>query len=97
MTGKEHTIFKSYCFLTSEEEKSWREDVANWMNECTCKDDGTDYTADDYEVGERFIEDIWDMYECEKANLNKTLPNKVLAYGSVGTWRGTHHWVELMK
>ena len=88
MKLKEHTIFKSYLFLTSEEEKAWKKDIAEWMNECTCKDDGTDYTEDDYEVTERFYEDINDMYDCEKANLNKTLPNNIIAFGSVGRWNG---------
>ena len=88
MKLKEHTIFKSYLFLTLEEEKAWKEDVANWMNECTEKDDGTDYTTDDYEVTERFYEDIWDMYDCEKANLHKTLPNNIIAIGTVGRWNG---------
>lgn len=85
---KEHTIFKSYLFLTSEEEKAWKKDICEWMNECTCKDDGTDYTTDDYEVTERFYEDINDMYDCEKANLNKTLPNNIIAIGTVGRWNG---------
>ena len=86
---KERTIFKSYLFLTSEEERAWKEDVCNWMNECSCKDDGTDYTVDDYEVQERFYEDIWDMYDIEKANLDKTLPNNIIAIGTVGRWNGT--------
>ena len=88
MKLKEHSIFKSYLFLTLEEEKAWKEDVANWMNEVTEKDDGTDYTIDDYEVAERFYEDIWDMYDCEKANLHKTLPNNIIAIGTVGRWNG---------
>ena len=88
MKLKERDIFKSYLFLTAEEEKAWKEDIANWMNECTCKDDGTDYTIDDYEVTERFQEDIWDNYDCEKANLHKILPNNIIAIGSVGRWNG---------
>ena len=79
MTGKEHTIFKSYLFLTNEEEQAWKKDIAMWMNDCT---------EDDYEVTQRFYEDIWDIYDCEKANLNKTLPNNIVAFGTVGTWRG---------
>ena len=89
MTGKEHTIFKSYLFLTLEEEQTWKKDIAMWMNDCTEKEDGTDYTEDDYEVTERFYEDIWDMYDCEKANLHKTLPNNIIAIGTVGRWNGT--------
>ena len=89
MKLKEHDIFKSNLFLTLEEEKAWKEDIANCMNECTCKDDGTDYTIDDYEVTERFYEDVWEMYDCEKANLDKKLPNNIIAIGSVGRWNGT--------
>ena len=93
---KERTIFKSYLFLTSEEEKAWREDIAGYMNECTCKDDGTDYTIDDYEVTERFYEDVWDMYDCERANLDKTLPNDIIALGSVGKWNGKFNGGKIM-
>lgn len=88
MTGKEHTIFKSTLFLTLEEENDWKKDIAMWMNDCTCKDDGTEYTEDDYEVTERFYEDVWDMYDCEKANLNKSLPNNIIALADVGRWNG---------
>lgn len=88
MKLKEHSIFKSYLFLTAEEEKAWKEDIANWLNDITEKDDGTDYTADDYEVTERFYDDIWDMYDCEKANLNKTLPNDIIAIADIGLWDG---------
>ena len=85
---KEKTIFKSYLFLTNEEEKAWKEDIANWLNESTCKDDGTDYKADDQEVWDRFQDDIWDMYDCERANLDMTLPNNIIAFGTVGRWNG---------
>ena len=88
MTGKEHTIFKSYHFYTLEEEKQYREDIANWMNECTCKDDGSDYNTDDYSVFDRMLEDIWECYDIEKANLNKELPNNIIAIGKVGRWDG---------
>lgn len=94
---KERTIFKSYLFLTSEEEQAWKQDIANYMNECTCKDDGTDYTADDYEVQERFYEDIWDMYDCERANLDKALPNNIIAFGSVGRWNGNFNGGKVMS
>jgi len=86
---KERTIFKSYLFLTAEEENAWKKDVCEWMNECTCKDDGTDYTTDDYEVTERFHEDIWDMYDMERDNLHKLLPNNIIAIGTIGRWNGT--------
>ena len=94
---KEHNIFKSYLFLTSEEEKAWKKDIAMWMNDCTEKDDGTEYTEDDYEVQERFYDDIWDVYDCEKANLNKTLPNNIIAFGTVGLWNGRRNAGKVMS
>lgn len=97
MTLKEHTIFKSHLFLTLEEENAWKEDIAMWMNDCTCKDDGSEYTKDDDEVQERFNEDVWDMYDCEKANLDKELPNKVIAIADIGRWDGRHHGGLILK
>ena len=85
------TIFKSLLYLTAEEENSWKKDIAEWLNECTCKEDGTDYTAEDYEVQDRFYEDIWDMYDCEKSNLHKELPNNIIAIADVGKWNGRFH------
>ena len=64
-------------------------------NECTCKDDGTDYTVDDDEVQERFYDDVYDMYDCEKSNLDCTLPNNIIAFGSVGRWNGTFNGARL--
>lgn len=96
MVLKEKSIFKSYLFLTAEEEKAWKQDIANWMNECTCKEDGSDYTVDDYEVSERMQEDVWDMYGCEKANLNLDLPNNIIAFGSVGRWNGNFNGGKIM-
>ena len=88
MKLKEHAIFKSYLYLTREEEDNWKKDIAMWMNEVTEKDDGSEYTTDDYEVQERFCEDIWNMYDCEKSNLHKVLPNRIIAFGTVGVWTG---------
>lgn len=85
---KERTIFKSYNFLTAEEEKSWRNDIAEWLNEDIEMEDQEPFTADDYEVTERLYEDINDNYDCERANLNKTLPNNIIAFGIVGRWNG---------
>jgi hypothetical protein len=88
MKLKEHTIFKSYLFLTSEEEKAWKQDIANYLNEDIEMEEQEAYTADSYEVQERFYEDIWDEYDCEKMNLNKLLPNDIIAIGTVGRWNG---------
>lgn len=85
---KERTIFKSYNFLTTEEEKEWRKNIAEWLNEDIEMEDQEPFTADDYEVTERLYEDINDNYDCERANLNKTLPNNIIAFGIVGRWNG---------
>lgn len=29
------------------------------------------------------------MYDCERTNLDYTLPNNIIAFGSVGRWNGT--------
>jgi hypothetical protein len=92
---KERIIFKSYLFLTSEEEKAWKEDIANYMNE-DIEEGEKLWTVDDYEVQERFMEDVWDMYDCEKANLDKTLPNNIIAFGSVGRWNGKFNGGKIM-
>lgn len=93
---KERTIFKSYNFLTAEEEKSWRKDIAEWLNEDIEMEDQEPFTADDYEVTERLYEDINDNYDCERANLNKTLPNNIIAFGSVGRWNGNFNGGKIM-
>ena len=87
MTGKEHTIFKSYLFLTSEEEKDWRKEIAEAMNEYIDEDE-EELTADDYPVFERLQENIGYTYDDEKINLNKTLPNNIIAIADVGKWDG---------
>ena len=88
MKLKEHNIFKSYLFLTSEEEKAWKEDIANYLNEDIEMEEQEAYTADSYEVFERLQEDIAMNYDDEKINLNKTLPNDIIAIGTVGRWNG---------
>ena len=93
---KERTIFKSYLFLTLEEEKAWKEDIANYMNEFIEEGDENIWTADDQEVQNRFYEDIWGMYDCEKINLDKILPNSIIAFGSVGRWNGNFNGGKVM-
>ena len=66
---KTKTIFKSYQFYTLDEEKQYKEDIANYMNEDREEDEKVN--ADDYSVFERMLEDIWDVYDCERVNLNK--------------------------
>ena len=88
MKLKERTIFKSLLFLTSEEENAWKKDICEWMNDCKDEDDEP-YTVDDYKITERFYDDIWNVYDCERVNLNRELPNNVIAIGEVGLWNGT--------
>ena len=90
MAGKEHTIFKSLLFLTLEEENDWKKSIVECLNDCSIRDEEEqEYSIDDYIVTERFYEDIWEDYDCQKANLNKTLPNNIIAIGTVGRWNGT--------
>ena len=84
---KERTIFKSYLFLTLEEEKEWREEIAESMNEYIDEEEFK-VNADDYAVFERLQDDIGYTYDDEKLNLNKTLPNNIIAFGSLGRWNG---------
>ena len=88
---KERTIFKSYLFLTSEEEKDWKKSIIEWLSQEKEERGYTDedLTEDSQVIEDKFYEDIWDMYDCEKMNLNKTLPNNIIAFGSVGRWDGT--------
>ena len=92
MTGKEHTIFKSYLYLTREEENDWRKSIVEWLKE---DQEERGYTDEDLDidsevVSEYFYRDIWDIYDCEKTNLDKVLPNNIVAFGTVGVWTGNH-------
>ena len=92
---KERTIFKSYLFLTLEEEKEWREEIAESMNEYIDEEEFK-VNADDYAVFERLQDDIGYTYDDEKLNLNKTLPNNIIAFGSVGRWNGNFNGGKIM-
>lgn len=89
---KEKTIFKSYLFLTSEEERTWKKSIIEWLSQEKEERGYTDndLTEDSQVIEDKFYEDIWDMYDCEKLNLNKTLPNNIIALGEVGVWTGQH-------
>ena len=92
---KERTIFNSYLFLTSEEETGWREEIAESMNEYIDEEEFK-VNADDYAVFERLQDDIGYTYDDEKLNLNKTLPNNIIAFGSVGRWNGNFNGGKIM-
>lgn len=84
---KERTIFESYLFWTSEEEKKQKEDIRQILEEDAI-DSGEVFDISDEMVNERFHEDINMWYDDTKLNLNKILPNNIIAIGEVGTWRG---------
>jgi hypothetical protein len=92
---KERTIFNSYLFLTSEEETAWRKEIAESMNEYIDEEEFK-VNADDYAVFERLQDDIGYTYDDEKLNLNKTLPNNIIAFGSVGRWNGKFNGGKIM-
>jgi transcriptional regulator len=92
---KERTIFKSYLFLTSEEEGKWTEEIAERMNE-DIDEEELKVDADEYAVFERLQEDIECTYDDTKLNLNKTLPNNIIAFGSVGRWNGNFNGGKIM-
>lgn len=83
---KTNTIFKSYQFYTLEEEQEYKKEIAEYMNEDREEDEKV--TSDDYSVFERLQEDIWENYSIEKDNLNKQLPNNIIAIADVGRWDG---------
>ena len=85
----------SYLFLTSEEETGWREEIAESMNEYIDEEEFK-VNADDYAVFERLQDDIGYTYDDEKLNLNKTLPNNIIAFGSVGRWNGNFNGGKIM-
>ena len=92
MALKERTIFKSYSYLTSEEEKDWKKSIIEWLSQEKEERGYTDedLTEDSQVVDRYFHDDIWDAYDCERANLNKVLPNNIIAFGEVGVWTGQH-------
>lgn len=85
---KERTIFKSYLFLTKEEENDMRKYAVEYLNED--REDDEKLNVDDYEVSERVYDDLNMFYDDEQHNLNKLLPNNIIALGEVGVWTGQH-------
>lgn len=85
---KERTIFKSYLFLTTEEEDDMRKYAVEYLNEDREEDEKLD--ADDYEVSERVYDDLNMFYDDERLNLSHKLPNNIIALGEVGVWTGQH-------
>ena len=96
MAQKEHTIFKSYLYLTSDEENDWRKQIVEIMNEDIDEDEEPITDKDDYAVTERLYEDINMYYDDEKMNLNKKLPNNIIAIADMGLWDGRHKGCKIM-
>lgn len=84
---KERPIFKSYLFWTSKEENEQKEAIKQMLEEDAI-DTGEVFNISDEKVDDRFHEDISMWYDDTRLNLNKTLPNNIIAIGTVGTWRG---------
>ena len=78
----ERTIFKTYGFLTSEEENDWKENIqANQR-------DMDEEELSELDLQDRLYEEIqWD-YEDEQLNLSKKLPNNIVALADLGLWYG---------
>ena len=95
MAGKEHTIFKSYLFWTLDEEKEQKECIKEMMIE-DAEDWGTEVDLSDDAINERFWEDIDTFYNDEKLNLNKTLPNNIVAIADAGYWYGRRKECKIM-
>ena len=92
---KERTIFKSSLFWTSEEEEKQKESIKQIIEEDVI-DSGEVFDISDERVNDRFYEDIDMWYDDTKLNLNKILPNNIIAIGSVGVWTGTHKGGKVM-
>lgn len=88
MAGKEYTIFKSYLYLTIDEENDWRKQIVEMMNEDLDEDEDKITDEDDYAVTERLYDDISMNYDDEKLNLSKKLPNNIIAIADMGFWDG---------
>ena len=93
---KERTIFKSSLFWTLEEEKEQKESIRQIIEE-DAMFDGEDADFSEERIENRFYDDIWLWYDDEQRLLNKTLPNNVIAIGSVGVWTGTHKGGKVMS
>lgn len=96
MAGKEHTIFKSYLYLTREEENDWRKEIVESMNEYIDEDEEPITDEEDYSVTERLYDYINMTYDDEKLNLNKTLPNNIIAIADAGRWDGRHRGYKVL-
>lgn len=96
MTGKEHTIFKSYLFWTREEEEKQKECIRQMVIEDAEEYGEEEVDLSDDNINRRFWEDIDMFYDDEKMNLNKTLPNNIIAIADAGFWYGRRKECKIM-
>lgn len=95
MTGKEHTIFKSYLFWTSEEEEKQKECIRQIIEEDAIFD-GEDADFSEERIEQRFLDDLDLFYEDAEMNLSKKLPNNIIGIADIGRWNGrTSDYVKL--
>ena len=86
---KEKTIFKSYLFWTLEEEKEQKQAIKEMLEEdAICN--GEEVDLSDERIERRFMDDLDMFYDDARLNLNKLLPNNIIALGEVGVWTGQH-------
>jgi hypothetical protein len=86
---KERTIFKSYLFWTLEEEKEQKQAIKEMLEEdAICN--GEEFDVSDERINDRFYDDLNMFYDDARLNLNKLLPNNIIALGEVGVWTGNY-------
>jgi hypothetical protein len=86
---KERTIFKSYLFWTLEEEKEQKQAIKEMLGEdAICN--GEEFDVSDERINDRFYDDLNMFYDDARLNLNKLLPNNIIALGEVGVWTGNY-------
>ena len=87
MNLKEHTIYKSYLFWTLEEEKEQKECIKERLIE-DAEEFGEEVDLSESRIDERFWDDLNMFYDDERLNLNKSLPNDIIAIADIGLWNG---------
>lgn len=79
----EHTIFKTYGMLNSEEMRQEEEAAKEYLAEIY-----TDMEPSEDRVMDAIYDNIDSWYDCEEANLNKRLDGRILCIASMGLWNG---------
>lgn len=95
MAGKEFTIFKSSLFWTLKEEEEQKKFIKEQLIE-DAENFGEEVDLSDENIDRRFWEDLDMFYDDARLNLNKKLPNNIIAIGTVGVWNGTFNGGKLL-